>query len=77
MEVNSGLTDSAYEVAAAEAEVKTTTTLYVKRGSVYADVRKVQVKPAEHVFMRRPTGAYESIGIVDSEGQLPPEEITP
>jgi hypothetical protein len=67
--------DRTYEIAAQESEPQK---LYVKRGSVHVSTEKVsRFKPGEHVFARRPSGEYENVGIVDSEGQLPPEEITP
>ena len=51
--------------------------MYLKRGSVYVSAEKTSPRPAEHVFVKRPSGQYESIGLVDSEGTLPDEEITP
>jgi hypothetical protein len=74
MQSAQNLTDSIY----AESErVSEPQRFFVKRGAVYVDVRKVTPKPAEHVFARRLNGEYETIGIVDSEGQLPDEEIIP
>ena len=67
--------DRIYEIAAQESEPQK---LYLRRGSVHVSTEKVsRFKPGEHVFARRPSGEYESVGIVDSEGELPPEEIMP
>ena len=50
---------------------------FIKRGSVFQDARKVKPRPSERVFVKRLSGEYEFIGVVDSEGELPPEEIIP
>jgi hypothetical protein len=66
--------DRLYESLEAEAKPQE---MFLKRGAVFTAAKKVKPRPGEHVFARRPSGEYESVGIVDSEGQLPPEEITP
>ena len=74
MEASQRLTDAIYEDAAQRAEPQK---FYVKRGAVYVDARKAKVKPAENVFVKRSSGEYECVGVADSEGQLPDEEIRP
>jgi hypothetical protein len=72
MAYNQDASDNAYASAAPREPQK----FFVKRGAVYADARKAsKLKVAENVYALRPNGEYECIGIVDSEGQLPPEEI--
>ena len=36
---------------------------------------KAELVPAEPVFVRRPNGKYEFVGVVDAYGELPYEEI--
>jgi hypothetical protein len=50
--------------------------LYVRRGGEWGHVERAKLKPAEHVFVRRENGQMESVGVVDSNGQPPPPEIT-
>jgi hypothetical protein len=74
LQYNQDLTDSIYEEAARTSESQK---FYVKRGAVYTSVEKVKLRPSENVYVQRPNKEWECIGIVDSEGQLPPEEIIP
>jgi hypothetical protein len=48
---------------------------FVKRGAIYSRASKSKLRPAENVYVRRPSGEWECIGQVDSAGELPPQEI--
>ncbi len=48
---------------------------YVKRGGAWGRVQNSKLKPGEHVFVKRENGEYETVGVVDATGGLPPEEI--
>ena len=71
---NQSAIDNAHEAIAAAAEP---TQYFVRRGGEWARSQNARLKPGESVFVRRPNGEMEAAGIVDSRGQLPPEEITP
>jgi hypothetical protein len=75
LEASQRLTDAIYE----DAERRVVEPQkFLKRGAVYVSAEKAgRFKPGEHVFVRRESGEYESVGLVDSEGGLPPEEIIP
>jgi hypothetical protein len=46
--------------------------MYVKRGSRhYAPADKAKLQPGEDVFIRKPDGHFECIGITDGNSELP------
>ena len=46
--------------------------LFVKRGSRhYVQIHRTKLKPAEPVFVKKPDGGYQSIGICDAKAQPP------
>src|SRR6476620_11183939 len=61
-EANRRLVDAAYEQAARAAEPPQ---LYVRRGGAWGRVERAKLKPGEHVFALRPTGEYETVGVVN------------
>ena len=72
-EYSQGLVDAAH-AAAQPAEPPQ---LFVRRGGEWGRVQNAKLKPGEHVFVKRPNGEMEAVGVVDATGGLPPEEITP
>ena len=73
-EANHRFMDSAYEAAARTAEPPQ---LYVRRGGAWGKVQNCKLRPGEFVFVVRPTGEYETIGVVNSSGEPPPPEFIP
>jgi hypothetical protein len=71
-EANQRFRDAAYEQAARAAEP---VQLYVKRGGEMGRVERSKLKPGEPVFVLRENGRYETMGVVDSRGELPPGEL--
>jgi hypothetical protein len=66
--------DAAYEAAAQAAEPPS---LFVKRGGMWAKTQNAKLRPGETVFTKQPNGEMWAAGIIDAEGQPPPQEITP
>ena len=71
--------DAAYaqaqEAAAREAEPAKAPEFFVKRGAVFMHAAKARLRPGEQVFVKRPSGAWETVGLIDASGSLPPEEM--
>jgi hypothetical protein len=70
------LSDGLYKQLEEEAAAKVAQ-LYVRRGGEWGRVQNSKLKIGEHVFVRRENGQMESVGVVDSNGGLPPQEIIP
>ena len=70
--------DRLHDQLARESDEKIQQAMFVKRGARhYVPVEKVKdLSPGEHVFVRRESSnRYDSIGIVNSLGELPEQEI--
>ena len=59
----------------ADADQKPTASLFVKRGAVWRHAGEAKLRPGEPVFVKRPTGAWEAVGVVDATGGVPPPEM--
>ena len=44
--------------------------------TVYRRAAEARLRPGEHVFVKREAGVWDAVGVVDSNGELPPEEVT-
>ena len=67
----------AVDAAHAAAQPAQPRQLFVKRGGEMGYVERCRLKPGELIFARMPSGEYETVGCVDSRGELPPPEVTP
>jgi hypothetical protein len=68
-QVDARRSDEASDAAAAAGAVPT---LYVRRGSRhYAPALNARLKAGESVFVRKPEGRFEYVGIVNGDGELP------
>ena len=72
-EVNAKLTDAAY----AAVQPAPPPQLYVRRGGAWGRVQNSKLKPGETCFVKRENGEMEAVGVVDSNGEPPPQEIIP
>jgi MoxR-like ATPase len=75
-EYNAKLTDDVYKQLEEEAAAKVIQ-FFVRRGGEWGKVQNAKLKPGEHVFVRRENDQMEAVGVVNSNGGLPPQEIIP
>jgi hypothetical protein len=71
-EINQRLSDAAYEQAAQAAQPRE---LFVRRGGEMGRTDRCRLRVGETVFARMPNGEYESVGRVNSNGEIPNEVI--
>ena len=76
LEANQRFTDAAYESATQEAESRTVV-FHVKRGAIYARCEKTKLRAGENVFTKEESGEWVFAGVVDSNGEPPPQPIIP
>ena len=50
-------------------------TYIIDPGGEGVRTERAKLRPGEYVFVLRPNGEYETMGVVDSRGEPPPPEV--
>jgi hypothetical protein len=75
-EYSQRLSDGIYKQLEEEAAARVVQ-LYVRRGGEWGRVQNSKLKPGETVFAKRENGEMEAVGVINSRGEPPPQEIIP